>query len=158
MRLRPAENPGGPVRAVESGIVSREGRVCSSALYPGDDSKRDRHERYKLALENVGVVTQFGHYIHEDTECRGCGREWKKPTEKETDIAVALALMLDAQDDVFDVAYAVSADSDQAATARAFQQRFGATQAADLCLPSWPQQADQGDSGTASAARPRVSK
>jgi len=37
---------------------------------------------------------------------------------------VALHLMMDAYEDVFDIAYLVSADSDQAATARLFRQRF----------------------------------
>jgi len=37
---------------------------------------------------------------------------------------VALSLITDAQDDVFDRAYLVTADSDQAATARFFRDRF----------------------------------
>ena len=45
-------------------------------------------------------------------------------SEKQSDINVALSLILDAEDGVFDCAYLVSADSDQAATARVFRERF----------------------------------
>jgi hypothetical protein len=75
-------------------------------------------------LQNVGVKVVFGHYVHEDRDCRGCARQWKKPTEKEGDINVALSLMDAAHRDLFDSAYLVSSDSDQAATARIFAKRF----------------------------------
>lgn len=57
-------------------------------------------------------------------DCRGCGREWDKPTEKETDINVALSLYDDAVQDLFDHAYLLTGDSDQASTARIFKARF----------------------------------
>lgn len=92
-------------------------KVCFySAFYPGDEKKRWRHEQYRAALENAGVTTVFGHYVHEDMDCRGCGRRWQKPTEKETDINLALGVVNDARLDVYDKAYIVTADSDHAAT------------------------------------------
>lgn len=98
--------------------------VFCSAFYPDDYGKRIRHELFQRALTSYGVVCVMGHYVYEPMDCRGCGREWKKPTEKETDINVALHLFDDAYQDVFDHAYLVSADSDQAATARLFARRF----------------------------------
>lgn len=92
--------------------------VYCSAYYPGDSNKRWRHEEYRKALEAVGVHCEWGHYVKEDAECKACGDQWKKPTEKETDINVALSLYHDAITDVFDIAYLITADSDQAATAR----------------------------------------
>ena len=88
-----------------------------------------------IALENVGVTTVKGHYVHEDSDCSRCGRHWKNPTEKETDINLALSLITDAQDDVFDRAYLVSADSDQAATARVFRDRFPEKQLITVAPP-----------------------
>jgi len=99
-------------------------KVVFCTAYHPDFRKRVRHERYILALENAGVTVIKGHYIHEPMDCRECGREWSKPTEKQGDINVALSLFDDAYCGVFDHAYLVSADSDQAATARMMKARF----------------------------------
>jgi uncharacterized LabA/DUF88 family protein len=109
--------------------------VFCTAFYPGDERKKWRHQQYLNALENVGVTTVQGHYIHETSGCSRCGRTWKQPTEKETDINVALSLIIDAQDDVFDRAYLVTADSDQAATARVFRDRFPQKQLTTVAPP-----------------------
>ena len=98
--------------------------VFCTAYYPGDTGKRVRHERFKQALEFFGVECVFGHYIQQPMSCHDCGHEWSMATEKETDINVALALFDDAYQDIFDHAYLLSADSDQAATARMFKTRF----------------------------------
>lgn len=96
--------------------------VCTA--YHPDFRKRVRHERHLAALRNVGVVVKEGHYVHDDMDCRQCLHTWKKPTEKEGDINVAISVIDDAHADVFDHAYLVSTDSDQAATARLFASRF----------------------------------
>lgn len=49
-----------------------------------------------------------------------------KRTEKQTDINLALHVVRDAHDNVFDCAYILSADSDQAATARMLKDWFPA--------------------------------
>ena len=95
-----------------------------TAFYPGSERKRWRHGEYNKALENSGVTIISGHYVHEPKDCRECGAEWQKPTEKETDINVALSLYADAKNDVYDKAYLVTADSDQAATAKFFRSSF----------------------------------
>lgn len=109
--------------------------VFCTAFYPKDTGKRARHERYIRAQKHHGVTVMMGHYVHEDMDCRACGHEWKKPTEKETDINVALSLMDDAYSDVFDHAYLVTNDSDQAATAKLFCQRFPAKKLTAVCPP-----------------------
>lgn len=50
------------------------------------------------------------------------GEKWN---EKQTDINVALSLILDGLDDVYDMAMLLSADSDQGATAKWFSERLG---------------------------------
>lgn len=92
--------------------------VFCTAYYPGDQNKRWRHDQYLNALRISGVSCIFGHYIHENSSCRACGDVWSKPSEKQTDINLALSLYHDAMTDAFDVAYLVTADSDQADTAR----------------------------------------
>ena len=98
--------------------------VFCTAYYPGDEKKRWRHEQYILALKNCGVTIVMGHYVKEDWGCRTCGSTWKKPTEKETDINLALSLYEDGVKDIYDKAYLVTADSDQAATAKFFKNAF----------------------------------
>ena len=92
--------------------------VFCTAYYPGDSQKRWRHEQYINALTNVGVRCVFGHYIHERRDCRECRYSWEQPTEKASDLNLGLSLITDARDDVFDRAYLLTADSDQAATAK----------------------------------------
>jgi uncharacterized LabA/DUF88 family protein len=98
--------------------------VYCTAYYPGDQQKKWRHEQYINALAVVGVTTVFGHYIRVPRECESCSDTWQEPNEKETDINLALSIFNDARTDVFDVAYLVTADSDQAATAQFLREHF----------------------------------
>jgi hypothetical protein len=102
---------------------ARSRRVLHGLL-PGDHSKKIRHERLVRALKLVGVETVLGHFSHEDAKCRDCGSTWQKPTEKATDINLALSVYDDAVQDVMDTAYLLTADTDQAATAKLFAKRF----------------------------------
>jgi len=98
--------------------------VYCTAYYPGSAGQRSRHERYVRALQLMKVDVVMGHYVYEDMDCKSCGREWEKPTEKQTDINLALSLFDDAYQDVIDHAYLLTADTDQAATAKFFAMRF----------------------------------
>lgn len=98
--------------------------VFCTAYFPGDHGKRVRHERYVAAQALVGVESRFGHTTKEPMRCDGCARSWDAPREKETDINVALSVYDDAYQNVFDVAFLVTADTDQAATLRALRARF----------------------------------
>ena len=44
--------------------------------------------------------------------CRSCGHEWQSYEEKMTDVNIAIGLMTDAEDDLYDVAIVVSGDGD----------------------------------------------
>ncbi|KQW22494.1 hypothetical protein ASC80_03670 [Afipia sp. Root123D2] len=98
--------------------------VYCTAYHPGDSQKRWRHDQYLNALRVVGATPVFGHYIHEPKKCNSCGDKWQQPNEKETDINLALSIFNDARLDVFDTAYLVTADSDQAATAKMLRENF----------------------------------
>ena len=108
--------------------------LTATAFHP-DFNKRVRHQRHLKALENVGVRILQGHYAKEDVSCRQCGHLWKKNTEKEGDINLALALIDAAYNDLFDHAYLVTADSDHAATARLFAKRFPGKQMTSVSPP-----------------------
>ena len=98
--------------------------VFCTAYYPHDHGKRVRHERLVNALDAAGVETILGHFSSEPADCRDCGRKWDKPTEKASDIHFALTLYEDALNNVFDTAYMITSDTDQAATARFVSTRF----------------------------------
>lgn len=73
-----------------------------------------RHQTFNAAQIARGVLVIKGHHV---PEAGGY-------SEKQSDINVALSVILDGIDDVYDAAYLLSADSDQVATAKFFRQRF----------------------------------
>ncbi len=101
-------------------IVARQGsklvKVVFCTAVPLDDKgKRDRHTTFNNAQRAMGVTVVKGHHVVDDSG---------KRNEKCSDINLALSVILDAQDDLIDAAYILSADSDQGATARVFKERF----------------------------------
>lgn len=90
--------------------------VFCTAIPEENIGKRDRHNKYIAALIAVNVTVLKGHHVFDS--------DLNKMTEKQSDINVALSLIMDAYDDSYDIAYLLSADSDQAATGRVFSSRF----------------------------------
>lgn len=113
-------------------------RVVFCSAFVGDKDKLARHRAYVRALQLVGVTPIMGHYVREPMNCHNCGHSWGKSTEKETDINLALAVYDDAQQGVCDHAYLVTADSDQAATARMLKLRFPSTILTTVSPPGRP--------------------
>lgn len=89
-----------------------------------DPAKHDRHVRFNSAQKCRGVSVVLGHYVPEPIEENGVPTGQMKWTEKQTDINVSLELLFDGIDDVYDVAFLLSADTDQVATARMFEKRL----------------------------------
>lgn len=118
------------LHALGEAIAKRRGENFLGATYctayqNRDDAAKQRHKVYNDALRHYGVEIVLGHYMMTPTEaCRNCRMTGEKPTEKQTDINVALTLFRAAWKDEYDVAYLVSVDSDQAATARHFREQF----------------------------------
>lgn len=98
--------------------------VVCTALKTTDPGKLRRHRSYLAALASEGVVCLCGHFTNESRQCKSCGASWWAPVEKQGDVNLAIAVIADAYDDVFDHCYLVTADSDQAATAKLFKARF----------------------------------
>jgi hypothetical protein len=72
----------------------------------------------------VGVEYDLGRFANDLVECSRCTHEWNDPKEKESDINLALAVVHDAHRDLFDTAFILTADGDQAATARYLRAHF----------------------------------
>ena len=93
--------------------------------YPPD--KYLRQKTYLEALETLsGVRVLFGRYQLNPTKCRKCSFEDQIPSEKMTDVNIAVELLGDAFDDAFDTALLVSADADLVRAVSAVNSRFPA--------------------------------
>lgn len=98
--------------------------VWCTAIRTDDPQKMLRHRQYIAALKGTGITCLVGHFSKEDRDCRNCGETWQAPVEKQGDVNLAIALIDDAYNDVFDHAYLVTSDSDQAATVKLMAERF----------------------------------
>ena len=99
---------------------------CFTARIAGSDRGRQRRQAAFLeALETLAdVEIHYGHYLSKPRECRACGARWTVYEEKMTDVNIAVRLLGDAQDDMFDTAILVSADGDLAGPVEAVLARY----------------------------------
>ena len=74
----------------------------------------ERHLTFNNALTARGVDILRGHHVPANDTY----------SEKQSDINVALSVICDGEDDVYDAAFLLSADSDQVATAKFFKSRL----------------------------------
>jgi uncharacterized LabA/DUF88 family protein len=102
-------------------ICARHGtisvKVCFFTAVPDEpEDVKSRHRTFNTALRAVGVDIVEGHHVIDPDS--------GKRQEKQTDINLALHLIRDAHDNVYDCAYILSSDSDQAATAKMLKSWF----------------------------------
>lgn len=71
-----------------------------------------RHRQFVKALQARGVDAVMAHFKKRTMHCHSCGASWVSREEKETDVHLALRLLADAEDDVFDRGMLLTADSD----------------------------------------------
>jgi uncharacterized LabA/DUF88 family protein len=77
------------------------------------EDKRIRQKDYIEALQHRGNIQMyFGNYRETEYTCGGCKRPNFLHNEKQTDVNIAVQMMLDAYEDNFDVAILVGGDSD----------------------------------------------
>lgn len=93
----------------------------------GPPEKSKRQGTYIEALETLDDFELFfGHYLTNTVECRKCGAIFAKPSEKMTDVNIAVEMLADAFQDAYDTALLISADSDLLAPIRKVKQLFSA--------------------------------
>jgi uncharacterized LabA/DUF88 family protein len=109
--------------------------VFFTAYNKKDYDRLTRHRNYVKALEYYGVSCIFGHYVQQPRECDNCHHRWTESSEKETDVNIALHVLHDAYENVFDHAYLVTADSDQAATVKMLKSKFPAKKVTTVAPP-----------------------
>jgi len=88
-----------------------------------------KHEREKILLEAYstlpGCRVHFGQFQTTSKSCNSCGARWEIPSEKMTDVNIAVELISAAFQDEFDTALVVSADSDLAPAVEKTIRLFG---------------------------------
>ena len=90
-----------------------------------NSKKRKRQNTYLEALETLpDTHLHFGHYLSKTQKCLNCNYSWRTFEEKMTDVKIAVQLISDAQDNMFDTAIVVSADSDLAPPIEAVLKRY----------------------------------
>jgi len=83
----------------------------SRISYPPD--KQQRQSTFIEALETLNDLKKFyGHYQTNPQYCKKCNNRGMIPSEKMTDVNIAVEMMSDAYQGHFDTALLVSADSD----------------------------------------------
>lgn len=97
-------------------------RVSSRA---DDPDKPVRQNTYLEALATLPYLhIHYGHHLPKSITCLNCGTTWTTYEEKMTDVNIAVELLGDAQDDAFDTAIIISADSDLTGPVSAVRQRY----------------------------------
>ena len=91
---------------------------------PSDPLKHRRQAIWLEAIESLDRARVFyGHFLPKERRCNSCGATWMSHEEKMTDVNIAVELLRDSYDDVFDTALLISADSDLTAPVEAVLAR-----------------------------------
>ena len=86
--------------------------VFFTAITEWKPDKAKRHRQYIKALRSSGVEVVRGRFMKKTTTCHVCGKRYLTHEEKRTDVNIALRILSDAIEDLYDVAIIISADSD----------------------------------------------
>lgn len=93
--------------------------------YPTWHADREaRHRQFVAAQEHSGVEVIFGQFKHKDGYCKVCRNTFPMREEKESDVNIAMHLVSDAHEDVFDQAFLVTNDSDLLGPVRLVREKF----------------------------------
>lgn len=100
----------------------------------------DKQRRQSIYLEALGTLCDlqifYGKYQINQRQCRNCGYTDSVPSEKMTDVNIAVELLTDAFQDRFDTALLISADSDLCGPVEAVLRLFPAKRVVVAFPPS----------------------
>lgn len=76
----------------------------------------DKEKRQKTYIEALETLSDFeityGHFQSHVETCRRCGHSYPYSNEKMTDVNIAVAMIEDAHNDLYDTAFLITGDSD----------------------------------------------
>ncbi len=88
------------------------GIFCFTAYVNWKPESKKRHQNYIKVLHSVGVDTIRGRFMNKTIKCHLCHKMFKTHEEKQSDVNIALKVLGDAVQDLYDKAVIISADSD----------------------------------------------
>ncbi len=83
-----------------------------------------RHREYVKALRFHGVEDVIGRFKRKEVYCKSCKNSFWAHEEKESDVNLAMHLISDAYQNIFDHAFLVTNDSDLLGPVRLFRSEF----------------------------------
>jgi uncharacterized LabA/DUF88 family protein len=99
-------------------------KYFSSRIVAPED-KRQRQTNYYETLEMRGSIEfRFGNYREASFECSACNRPNWTQNEKQTDVNIAVEMLIDAFENRFDMAVIISGDSDLVPPIREIKRLF----------------------------------
>lgn len=131
-----------------------------TARIAGPEEKRRRQNAFCEALENAkGVRVIYGRYKYNPVRCTACQHTENVPTEKRSDVSLAVEMLLDAHNNQFDTALLVSGDTDFCPLLEAIT-RIYPTKRVVVCFPPERQNRELKDAASASLiiGRGRISQ
>jgi len=84
----------------------------------------DRHRTYVSALESTGIAVTMSQFKYKDVRCPHCKAAFKRPEEKETDVAMAVRLIESFATGEAPVAVLMTGDTDLKPAIRTAQRLF----------------------------------
>ena len=100
-------------------------RYFTARITNAPEDKRKRQLTYLEALETLPLVEiHYGTYLSSKQQCLKCGNIFYKYSEKKSDVNIAVKLLTDAIDNIYDLAFLISADSDLVPTVEAVKRYF----------------------------------
>ncbi|MFC5829179.1 NYN domain-containing protein [Nonomuraea insulae] len=93
-----------------------------TATIRNDPPAIERQEEYLAALASVGVQVILGRYQEQQVRCRACGHIRRTYAEKQSDVALGVAMATDVAIGKVDAVMLVSGDSDLCAAVHAIRR------------------------------------
>ncbi|GAA2614261.1 NYN domain-containing protein [Actinomadura fulvescens] len=95
-----------------------------TASVRNDPPAEQRQQLYLNALSahSSKVEIRLGRFQEKTKQCRACRSSWSEYEEKETDVSLAVSLVEDGVNGLYDTALIVSADSDMCPAVRAIKR------------------------------------
>ena len=97
-------------------------RFAPAKADPMQNIRQDTYLQALATLPNLSI--HYGYHQPKRTTCAQCGAAMETYEEKMTDVNIAVALLNDAQDNLFDKAYLISADADLAGPVSTIRNRY----------------------------------
>lgn len=97
----------------------------TALLNQANEDKRLRQKVYLEALETLPLVgIYYGTYLSSPQTCFKCGYTFMRHSEKKSDVNIAVKMITDGLDDLYDSAILISADSDLTPSIEAIKKYF----------------------------------